>query len=1098
MSNQLIHQIVENVAAQGPDKIAVKENNAEISYKSLSNSANYLARLLHSLGVEKDVVVGFLGNSSIEAIIAQLAIFKSGGIYLPIDKSLPQKRVTTILTETSCEILILCGDLFEKLKDQILKGNIKINYLLVINGNVTVPWLFNNNLRELLKVEIPASLSTLNLDKNIRPEDPNYIFYTSGSTGNGRPILGCHKSLKHFIDWEIREFGLRDDVRVSHLSKIGFDASLRDIFVSLASGGTLYIPTDEVKSNIVKLMEWIEANNITLMHIVPSIFRLMNKELSPEVRRFEKLKFILMAGEPLYVKDIRRWRNAVGNHVELVNLYGTTETTMAKTFHRIKEVPDDPTQMIHVGRPITNAFIVIINNNKLCRIGEMGEIYIKTLYKSIGYYNNEALTNECFVQNPLNKEPDIIHKTGDLGRYTQDRSVEVIGRKDDQVKINGIRIKLSDIEQCLLGYEGIEEAVVIAHKNKDEQNELAGYYTGGNDDKEALRKYLLENLSENVIPGYLIKMDRFPLSPNGKIDKKALPKLTEMIIPKGKYEKVHAGIESELEEIWKQLLGLATIGRSVSFFEIGGNSLKAIQLISRIYKAYNVLVKINEIFDFSTISALAEHVTRSQKQAYQNIPVIDNQQDFELSHAQKRFWVINQVEHNKSAYNVPGVYKIKGKFNIEIFEKSIKTLVDRHEILRTTFVLSEGEVRQQIHYQLEVEKFVNYKDFRGNRDLKYLISELINKECNTIFDLEKGPLFKVTICQIKEEEFIYIINIHHIISDAWSLKILAKEMTAVYQATINGLDHQFEPLKIHYKDYAHWQNRLIDSLSFQDHKRYWCKQLEGNLPRLNLNINQNRPAIRSYQGKSVNFLISREQKLKLEEMATRYETSLFMISIALLNTVFYKYSGQQDIILGSPIAGREHPDLEDQVGLYINTLLLRNVFKGAESFEKLLLTTKKNMLNAIKHRSYPLDLLIDELNIEEEKGRNAMFDVGVTYFNENITTEKNESEIKDLEMEELDSQFSFVKADMWIKIIEREEDLIFILTYATDLFKSAFIERFMVDMQYLINALPSNISMSLDELIAAANENLMDWEKGEIKKMKLKDLNKLKSFQMKV
>lgn len=1099
MSNQLIYEAFEKNAATKPGKTAIKGNKYELSYEALNEHANRLARILQNAGISKEQVIAFFGPSGIEAVASMVAIFKAAGIYMPVDKSLPLPRVRAILKETGCRMMIIDRGSKDIIQKEINEGYLQLDKLLILDQDTSIVQLFEIKDRVISELSIDPNLPVSNLDLQIDPDDANYIFYTSGSTGQGKPILGCHKSLAHFIHWEINEFELNDNLKVGHLANLAFDASLRDIWLPLAVGGTLFIPEEDIKFNTIKLIEWIEATEAHLIHIVPSMFRLITKEVAHGIGHFNQLKYVFLAGEKLYAKDINTWRSAVGTHVELVNLYGTSETTMAKTFHRIKDVPDNPSQAIHAGKAIDNAFIIILNSaNKLCRIGEMGEIYIKTPYRSKGYYNDQTSNEKRFVQNPLVESVDLLHKTGDLGRYGQDREIEVIGRKDDQVKVNGIRVELNDIQECLLSHDDIEEAIVVVNENADKQSELVGYYRGENLEKEALRAFMMKHLSEKVVPGYLIQVDEFLLTPNGKIDKKSLPKINDLIVTQENYEKVHDGIESELEYMWKDLLGLNQIGRTVSFFEIGGNSLKSIQLISKIYKSYNVLVKINEIFALPTIASLADHIEKSQKLAYKSIPELTHQEHYDLSHAQKRFWTIHQVGKDQASYNVPGTYKIKGKLDIQALDGAIRDLVNRHEILRTTFMIVDGAPKQRISARYGKESLLNYRDLRGNNNIEKEVNALIRKESNTIFDLEEGLLFKVSLFQTKDQEYIYAINMHHIISDGWSLEVLAKEMMILYDSHIKGQDHGMEPLNIQYKDYADWHNQLVDSLSFQNHRQYWLGHLSGPLPRIDLKRNLNRTMVRSNTGKTEHIIIGQKSKQKLQDLAKKADCSLFMVGLALLNTLIYKYSKQEDILIGSPVAGREHPDLEDQVGLYINTLLLRNKIKGEGSFEQLLQVVKKNTIDALKFQSYPLDLLVDELDLPTEKGRNALFDVGFTYFNEDMTSSKKEHQLQGLEMEELNSQFEYVKADLWVKIVERQDDLIFVLTYASDLFSPLFAERLISDFKFLIEQVPMNHMESLDGLVLAANEQRTGLEKIRVEDLRKNNLSKLKSLQTKV
>jgi amino acid adenylation domain-containing protein len=1098
MKNDLLHQLFEHCAETHPGKIAISEKNRDISYASLNDQANYLARILRAIGVGQDTVVSYSGNSGIDLVSSLLGIFKAGGIYLPVDVSLPVKRIRGMFEETACEVVIISKKDWKVFTD----WQLPVKFLLVVDDKhlETIDVLQYEN-DAWKTIETPVDKRKGNPRYDVTEEYPAYIFYTSGSTGTGKPILGWHKGLTHFIDWETNEFAIDDTIRVSQLTKITFDASLRDIFIPLTNGGTLYMPSEEIRSNIPGLLEWLENNKISLVHMVPSVFRLMSKELRSGEKKntdcLSNLKYILMAGEPLYAKDITNWREGAGEHIELVNLYGTSETTMAKTFHRIKNIPADPGQLIHAGKPITGAFIAIVNsNNELCRIGEIGDIYIKTAYRTKGYYNGTALTNKFFVQNPLNKdEEDIVHKTGDMGRYLTDRSIEVLGRSDDQVKINGMRVQLSEVDQCMLSCKGVEEAVAILYKDNNQESELIGYYTG-DADKDSLRRHMIAHLGESVTPGYIVQLKEFPLSANGKINKKELPRPDELIIRNEDYEAVLPGSETELEAMWKELLGLDKIGRKVSFFEIGGNSLKAIQLISKIYKRYHVLVKINEIFALSTIEKLAQLIQAALRPVYKEIPVLPAQPHYELSHAQKRLWAINQVEANKSSYNVPAAFEIKGDLNVPVLSQAIKELVKRHETLRTRFVQIDGEPRQQI-VPFDDSEILEYVDLRSVTTNTNRIQEWTAEVSHTVFDMEKGPLFRITLLHTNEYEYIYLVTLHHIICDAWSIEILNNEMLTLYDTLLKGADNKFAPLKIHYKEFASWQNKEISDPVFQGHKEYWMQHLSGRLPRLNMPLDFARPAMKRYDGRHTSFTITPQQKEQLQAIARQYDASLFMVVLSLFNTLLYKYTGQEDIIIGSPVAGREHPDLENQVGLYINTILFRNRIEGGETWEALLQRTKANTVKALTHQSYPFDMLADQLQFEQDRSRNLLFDVGFTYFNNNIFLSSGESAFNELTVKELDHELHDVKADIWFKVIETSDSLIFNITYSTDLFKPAFAERISENIRFLVSSLNiDSIRTPVNEIVKAAEQHMQQWESNNRKSIKSNNSGKLKALQL--
>jgi amino acid adenylation domain-containing protein len=980
MKNVLVHQLFEQQAEKYPGKIAIREEEREISYLSLNEQANYIARLLYAIGAGKDTVIAYLGNSGINLVSSLLGIFKAGGIYLPVDTSFPAVRIRSMLDETNCKI----GIVSKNEQATFLTGSSGwkdgLQYLLLLDGNGQLETTFLKQVNnEWITAESPVINFRGNPNYEVTEEYSNYIFYTSGSTGTGKPILGWHKGLSHFIDWETREFELDENVRVSQLTRITFDASLRDIFLPLTNGGTLYVPSEKTRSNVIRIQEWLEENSISVVHIVPSVFRLLNKEMkqsgNKNARRFPALKHILMAGEPLYVKDINAWREHVGHHTELVNLYGTSETTMAKTFHRIKEVAADPGQMIHTGKPIDGAFIAIVNNGELCSIGEIGEIYIKTPYRTKGYYNNETLTNRFFVQNPLqNTETDIVHKTGDMGRYLSDRSVEVLGRSDDQVKVNGIRLQLSDVEQCMLGCEGVEEAVVLIHKNRDQDNELIGYYTGEKVSKETLREYMVAQIGETIVPGYLVQLDEFPLSTNGKINKKELPRPNELIISNEDYEAVWPGVETDIENMWKELLGLERIGRKLSFFEIGGNSLKAIQLISKIYKKYHVLVKINEIFACSSIQQLAAHIQQTIEPA-KEIPSLPAKQGTVLSQQQRRLWILNQLDETPVAYNIQGSYVLEGKLDRENLSSAFNELIKRNEILRTRFTEVEGEPFQQV-MEAGISCFTMIsEDLTKENNQEERIAVIAAKDSQTPFDLENGPLLRCRLLQLSEDSHLLLVNMHNIISDNWSADLLIKEVGRLYNSYYNRDTVHIPAPAMQYSDFSAKQQEELFSESMHEHSTYWKEQFKETAPVLALATDYTRPATKTYNCKVVKGRLDYKVSQAIHLLSTVSNCSVFISLLSALKALLYRYTGQEDIVVGTQVPGREHSELREQIGCYANTLALRTRFSGEESFDSLLEHVRSTTLNAYSHQQYPFDLLLEKLDMVRDMSRCPLFDV---------------------------------------------------------------------------------------------------------------------------
>ncbi len=559
MTKSVIHSVFEQVAAQRATHPAIRATGGEISYRELNETANRLAwRLRTDYGVRCGTVVGLNLVMGIPYVIALLSVAKAGGIFLPLDPRLPPQRRRQWIAKVRPA-------------------------LIVSDAEHSATWGALDFDLPLLPLEALSSEATTNPPLAVTGDDPSYIVFTSGSSGEPKAILGSQKGLSHFVHWEIKEFALDTTVRVSQLAPLTFDVSLRDIFVPLLAGGTLCIPAAEIRRDSRRLLDWLETEEISLMHCVPSLFRTLLQELAHRPQAdalLTRLRYMLLAGEPLYSIDVQKWRALMGKSTELVNLYGPSETTLAKAFHRIGEVPQEPGRMIPVGQPLPNTALLILKDSELCDQDEIGEIYIKTPFMSKGYYGDPELTAQVFMQNPLTPViPDRIYRTGDLGRYRADHSVELLGRQDSQVKVKGIRIELSEIEQALLQHPAIEQAVVAAHLSADRENYLTAYFIAVQKLGDAeLRQHLEKWLPAEMHPAFFVPMQQFPLNLHGKVNRRALPRPADLLYQQRAYVAPASATEQALAALWDEVLDLGKVSVIHSFVELGGDSLKAMTM----------------------------------------------------------------------------------------------------------------------------------------------------------------------------------------------------------------------------------------------------------------------------------------------------------------------------------------------------------------------------------------------------------------------------------------------------------------------------------------------------------------------------------------
>ncbi|MBF0378963.1 MAG: amino acid adenylation domain-containing protein [Desulfamplus sp.] len=1070
MDKKILHSVFEHIASQFPERIAIEEESRSITYKELNIGANKIAHAIKEMGVGTETVVALSLPAGIDYIMSNLAVQKAGAIFMPLDTDAPPQRLTYMIKKTEPQIIL---DL-PKIKE------------IISSDSYAKDTSDDNN--------------SQNLKLTLDPQSPHYIIFTSGSTGDPKAILGKQVSMSHFINWEITTFGLDENVKTSLFAPTTFDVSFRDIFVPLLCGGTVCIPEAATIRNIPLLVDWMTKSRLTLVHCVPTLFRLIRKELkarkssNSEYKPLPDLQNILLAGEALYGTDVIDWMDLVGDRIKLTNIYGPSETTLAKIHHRITERPAEANKIMPLGEPITNTAILILKDNRLCKVGEIGEIHIKTPFRSHGYYKDPELTAQCFIQNPLTPDTDIIYKTGDLGRYQPDRKIEFIGRLDSQVKINGIRIELAEIESRLFTHQAIERPLIIAHTNPDHEARLVCYYTLKESvsadcvdlDPAQLRAFLAEYLPPYMIPSFFVRLNEFPLNINGKVDRKRLPKPEDLLYDRIPYSPPENEREIKLSTIFSEVLGIDKVGANTPFLDLGGNSLSAIRIISRIFAEFRVEVAIRDFFENPSIRQLAMLLDNLIKKSIEGssslkinpVPLADS---YELSHAQRRLWILEKLDPNFIAYNIPGAYLIKGNLNIANLAEAFRRVIRRHESLRTVFKVIDGEPRQVILDELEFNLFVE-----NISELEAVKAEL-KKDAGTSFDLENGPLMRVRLFKVSEG-YVIAINIHHIVSDALSQEILIKELLTYYEAfskdsyekdVIAGdsridltnkkaltFKDPLPPLNIHYKDYVAWHSIQEKGSKMESARQYWQKRLSGELPPLNLPTDNPRPMMQTAHGDRLTFELAPDIYQRLVDFSRQRQASLFMLLTAMVKIILYRYTGQEDIIVGTPIAARTHTDLENQIGLYINMLALRDKISPSDSFDKFLSQVRDTCSEAFEYQIYPFDRLVGELSLERDLSRNVGFDVMVVFHNQ----EQELPLVADLTAEIVEFENPTAKYDLTFTFSADTQNLAVEIEYNTDLFFKERIIRLSNHFSTLASTILSDLNKPISHLEIMTSE----------------------------
>lgn len=1057
-NKKLLHEVFDQTAEQHCQRPAVVGQGGETSYGQLRADSDQIARALLQSGLTPGQVVGIYLDKSHAFITAMLGIMKSGGIFMALDPDFPEARTRQMLNAAPPARFLTTEAHLAGLKS--LRGEDQFDYLLLNRGG------------RLQNSDVDDQPLSLEEKPDLKNDDGVYIVYTSGSTGEPKGILGQHQALSHFIHWEAKALEFTENDRVSQFPPITFDACFKDIFTPLIRGGRVCLPEPDLFRATSALVDYLEQHQITVMQCVPSIYRMIIREL--EQRQGDllpHLRQIVVAGEPFYGRDVRRWRERMGDGTAIANLYGLTETTILKTYHQITETPGDK-EMIHVGQPISNTAILILKGDRLCNIGELGEVYIKSPFITKGYLN-EAQTRERFVVNPLTKhEDDIIFRTGDMGRYKENRDLELLGRMDTQVKVGGARIELGEIEACAADFEALDQVVVVAHKDSHGDRGLACYYTEKTPtDAEAVRAYLADRLPSYMIPGFFLKMDRFPLNINGKVNRKALPKPEQLIHSGSAYQAPETDTEKLLEDIWREVLALEKVGLDLSFFEAGGHSLKATRILSRIFQARGIEISLQDFFRNDTIRELAKIVDQNQGTTGARIPKAAAAELYPVSPAQRRLWILDQIDENRIAYSMPGAYLFTGDLNFDPLREAFQQLAKRHESLRTAIVREACYPKQRILENVALDIELVQEPVPEGEDLETIVSNFAAREARIPFDLEQAPLWRIRVLALDSERHIVFFNIHHIIGDGLSMDILGREWIETYRALTQGGPPHLPETELQYKDYASW---LLDN--FENGRRaeleaFWTSQFSDGVPVLELPTDFPRPSVPSYEGATLVFDLDHDHAANWRRFSENNQVSLFQSLLALSAVLLSRYSGQEDMILGTPVSGRTHHDLEHLVGFFVNTLALRFQIEPSTDFGHFLQQVKTRSIAAYDHQDYSFDELVDQLKVPRQTARAPLFDVLVAL----ESLEAPHVESGDLSIREIIFDSGTTRYDLTLVFVEDGADLKLKINYSTDLFKPDRIRRLASHINTLMGCILERPQTPIARLnlLSAEEENLI-------------------------
>jgi len=1052
--NLCIHELFEDQVEKTPDNIAVLhsslisggDGDKQLTYQELNERANQVAHFLRERGVGPEILVGICVERSLEMVVGLLGILKAGGVYVPIDPTFPMERILYILDDTKAQILLTHDEL-------VLDFSQYTGEVFTLDGDIEASTKFS--------YENPINLTkTGNLA---------YVIYTSGSTGKPKGVQVTHNSVTNFFNsLEIRPGISENDTMVS-VTTFSFDISVLELFLPLINGGKVVLVDHETASNGYHLIEILDKYEATMMQATPATWQMLlmaGWQGKPELH-------IISGGETL---PPQLATELLYKGIDLWNMYGPTETTIYSSIYSVTTGETG----VPIGYPIHNTQIYILDIDFIpAPIGVTGELYIGGKGLARGYLNRPDQTAEVFIPNPFSEMPgERLYKTGDLARCQQDGNIEFLGRVDNQVKIRGFRIELGEIEAVANQYPGVKNTVVTTHGDSIKNKKLVAYIISKEEVTIAiddLREHIRNYLPSYMVPSIYMVIDELPLTPIGKINRRALPepdpKREELEIT---YITSRTPTEEIIAGIWSEVLGLEKIEVNDNFFELGGHSLSATQVITRVRKAFQVEIELKKIFDTPTIAGMAGQISGLSETQIPPLKPTSRGGFLPLSFAQQRLWFLDQLAPGMLAYNICNAVRLKGTLNIRVFEQSIMEVVRRHEALRTVFPVMNERPEQKILPVSDIRiSQIDLQQLPENEREENFLKQA-NEEVHRSFDLEKGPLFRSFLFTIKEGEHILLLVIHHIVTDGWSFGVFFDELGDLYQAFLHDNESPLLELPIQFPDYAKWQRGLLNDDVLETQLTYWSNKLSG-ADLLELPTDRVRPPTQSFLGKSHISVLSIEIIEKLKVLSRKVNATLYMTLLTAFNVLLYRYSNQEDILVGTPLAGRDLPEVEGLIGYFLKTIVVRNDLSGDPTFLEMIDRVRDIVVEAHTYQDLPFEKLVDALDITRDLSRNPLFQVMFTLQNYPLSSRQ----LTGLEMSSVHIERKKAMYDLTLTVEEGKQGLQAIFEYCTDLFDDETITRMADHFNTMLEAIVMDPGQRISKLslITAKEEQqvLVDW-----------------------
>ena len=1000
-----------------PDSVALVDMDTQVTYRQLSLKAAGIAGELRRLGLRRGELTPVIMDRCAGLVAVMLGIIMAGGAYLPVDSRNRKGRTLFILRDSGARFLFAEAHTLETLD---------------LPGGSSVP-LDPGAIADRKEVPIPG-------DEGPDPGDSLYAIYTSGSTGLPKGVLVRHQGFVNLVHSHIHIFGNTHADRFSQVASPGFDAMAFETWPALLCGAALYMAPQDCIGDPEGMIAWLLSRRISITFQSTRMAELLLSREWPAAN--VPVKILRTAGDTL-----NRFPPP-DCPFEVYNLYGPTEDTVWTTWGRVTADGAGYVGKPAIGRPVPNKRVFVVGKeNRLSPVGVPGELCIAGEGLALGYLNRPRLTADKFVHldGDINER---VYRSGDLARWIPDGNLEFLGRVDNQVKIRGYRIEPGEIESCLKKIAGVKEAVVIPVENPNRELHLCAYVVAGGDVAvEGLKTQLSHWLPDYMIPSLFVTLDSIPLNASGKVDRKGLPKPDwsgghEYVAPRDHIERALAGMWSDVLHIEKE-----TIGIDADFLDLGGHSISATVLAANIRKHFNVSIPLGQIFEKPFIRDMAAFISSRAPESVEPLTVVEKSAHYQLSSAQNRLYIMQMMDEANTVYNVPGIIKLEGKLDIRRLERVFEELIRRHESLRTYFAWVDGGAVQLI---AESVPFSIDCFSAGDKCEEELIRDFTRP-----FDLKSPPLMRVALASSAGDRHLLMVDLHHVVSDGVSLGILIREFMELYAGKSPA------PLKYQYKDFAHWQNRLFQSKRLEAQERFWLDIYKDKGPDFDIPTDLPRPEIRKYSGRVVRRVFPLDFGKNIHGFTRRYDTTLYMLLMAVYNVVAAKLCRREDIVVGSPVTGRTHADVQNIVGMFVNMLALRNRPATGKTFLNFLSEVKENALDAFENQDYQFEDLVRKLGIVRENNRNPLFNVVFQLDDLGV----QELKIGDLEVEFYDVQEEACQFDLILAAFTDGQNVRVNLTYATELFKRSTAEKVLDCLEDVLRRVMDSPDITIGELL---------------------------------